>query len=203
LVGLASLSSYEAMPDLARATPLPRRPTRAEIEAARDRTIEDVVAPDLRVLFCGINPGLYSGATGWHFARPGNRFWKVLHEAGFTDRLLHPSEQTLLPHFGLGITNLARRTTATADELTVEELRAGAERLHAVVRRWKPDWVAVVGISAFRIAFDARTAPVGRQDLTIEGTRVWVLPNPSGLNAHYQVPELVAAFRELRDAAFG
>ena len=185
------------------ATPLPGRPTRAEQEAARDRTIDDVVAPDLRVLFCGINPGLYSGATGWHFARPGNRFWRVLHEAGFTDRVLHPSEQTLLPHYGIGITNLARRTTATADELTADELRAGAERLGALVGRWKPDWLGVVGISAFRIAFDAPTATVGRQDLTIDKTRVWVLPNPSGLNAHYQVPELVAAFWELREAAFG
>ena len=183
------------------APPLPRRPTRAEQEAARDRTLEDIVGPHLRVLFCGINPGLYSGATGWHFARPGNRFWRVLHEAGFTDRVLHPSEQALLPHFGLGITNLARRTTATADELTAHELRAGGEQLRALVRHWKPDWLAVVGISAYRIAFDAPTGVVGRQDLTIAETRVWVLPNPSGLNAHYQVPELVAAFRELREAA--
>ena len=184
------------------ATPIPRRPTRAEQEAARDRTLEDIVGPDLRVLFCGINPGLYSGATGWHFARPGNRLWRVLNEAGFTDRVLHPSEQGLLPHFGLGITNLARRTTATAAELTADELRTGAERLRAVVRHWKPDWLSVVGISAYRIAFDAPTAVVGRQDLAIAETRVWVLPNPSGLNAHYQVPELVAAFRELREAAF-
>jgi double-stranded uracil-DNA glycosylase len=184
------------------ATPLPRRPTRAEQEAARDRTLEDVVAPGLRVLFCGINPGLYSGATGWHFARPGNRFWRVLHEAGFTDRVLHPSEQGLLPHFGLGITNLARRTTATADELTTDELRAGAERLRTLVRQWKPDWLGVVGISAYRIAFDSPAAVVGRQERTIDETRVWVLPNPSGLNAHYQVPELVASFRELREAAF-
>jgi TDG/mug DNA glycosylase family protein len=188
--------------DPAPTTPLPRRPTRAEQEAARDRTLEDIVAPDLRVLFCGINPGLYSGATGWHFARPGNRFWKVLHEAGFTDRLLHPSEQALLPRYGLGITNLARRTTATADELTADELRAGAERLRAVVSRWNPDWLAVVGISAYRTAFDAPAAVIGKQDLTIDGTRLWVLPNPSGLNAHYQVPQLVAAFRELRKAAF-
>jgi TDG/mug DNA glycosylase family protein len=186
----------------ASATPSPQRPTRAEQEAARDRTLEDIVGPDLRVLFCGINPGLYSGATGWHFARPGNRFWRVLHEAGFTDRVLHPSEQGLLPHFGLGITNLAPRTTATADELTADELLAGAERLRRVVGRWRPEWLGVVGISAYRIAFDSPTAVVGRQDLTIGATRVWVVPNPSGLNAHYQVPELVAAFRELREAAF-
>lgn len=185
------------------ATPLPRRPTRAELEAARDRTLDDVVAPDLRVLFCGINPGLYSGATGWHFARPGNRFWRVLHEAGFTHRVLHPSEQALLPHFGLGITNLVPRTTATAAELTTDEQREGGKRIRTLAREWAPEWLAVVGISAYRTAFDAPTASVGRQDLTVDGTRVWVLPNPSGLNAHYQVPELVAAFRELREAAFG
>jgi double-stranded uracil-DNA glycosylase len=184
------------------ALPYPARPTRDELEAARDRTLEDIVAPNLRVLFCGINPGLYSGATGWHFARPGNRFWKVLHGAGFTDRVLHPSEQALLPRYALGITNLARRTTATADELTANELRAGGERLRAVVSRWNPEWLAVVGIAAYRIAFDAPAAVVGRQNTTIAATRVWVLPNPSGLNAHYQVPELVAAFRELREAAF-
>jgi len=189
--------------DPAPATPLPRRYTRAELEAARDRTLEDVVAPNLRVLFCGINPGLYSGATGWHFARPGNRFWVALHGAGFTDRVLRPSEQHLLPHFGLGITNLVNRTTASAAELSDDELRAGGERLRALVREWTPDWLGVVGIAAYRVAFDAPTASVGRQPLTIGDTHVWALPNPSGLNAHYQVPELVAAFRELREAAFG
>jgi TDG/mug DNA glycosylase family protein len=179
------------------------RPTREDLEAARDRTIENVLGRDLRVLFCGINPGLYSGATGWHFARPGNRFWRVLHEAGFTDRVLHPSEQHVLPHFGLGITNLVNRTTATAAELSDGELRIGGERLRALVREWTPDWLAVVGISAYRIAFADPTAQVGRQALTLGRTKVWVLPNPSGLNAHYQVPELAAAFRELREAAFG
>jgi TDG/mug DNA glycosylase family protein len=178
------------------------RPTREELEAARDRTIENVVEQDLRVLFCGINPGLYSGATGWHFARPGNRFWRVLHEAGFTDRVLHPSEQFLLPHFGLGITNVVNRTTATAAELSDDELRGGAERLRELVSEWKPDWLAVVGVSAYRVAFADPTAKVGRQALTIGDTKVWVLPNPSGLNAHYQVPELAAAFRELQEAAF-
>jgi TDG/mug DNA glycosylase family protein len=184
------------------ALPYPARPTREELEAARERTIENVLARDLRILFCGINPGLYSGATGWHFARPGNRFWKVLHEAGFTDRVLHPSEQALLPHFGLGITILVPRTTAAAAELTPDEQREGGKRIRTLVRVWGPAWLAVVGISAYRIAFDAPTASIGRQDLTIDGTRVWVLPNPSGLNAHYQVPELVTAFRELREAAF-
>jgi TDG/mug DNA glycosylase family protein len=184
-----------------RALPSPARPTREDLEAARDRTIQSVLTRDLRVLFCGINPGLYSGATGWHFARPGNRFWRVLHESGFTDRVFHPSEQFLLPHSGLGITNLVNRTTATAAELSDDELRKGGERLRALVREWAPDWLAVVGVSAYRVAFDTPTAVVGRQDFTIDGTRVWVLPNPSGLNAHYQVPELVAAFRELREAA--
>jgi TDG/mug DNA glycosylase family protein len=184
------------------ALPSPVRPSRAELEAARDRTIENVIARDLRVLFCGINPGLYSGATGWHFARPGNRFWRVLHESGFTDRVLHPSEQFLLPHFGLGITNLVNRTTATAAELSDDELRAGGQRLRPLVAEWTPAWLAVVGVSAYRVAFADPTAQVGRQALTVGDTRVWVLPNPSGLNAHYQVPELAAAFSELREAAF-
>jgi TDG/mug DNA glycosylase family protein len=169
--------------------------------AARGRTIDDVVGPGLRVLFCGINPGLYSGATSWHFARPGNRFWKALHLAGFTDRLLHPSEQALLPSLGLGITNLVRRTTASADELDAAELRAGGQRVRGLVERWAPDWLAVVGISAYRTAFDAPSAVVGRQDLVVGTTRVWVLPNTSGLNAHYQLPALVAAFTELRKAS--
>jgi TDG/mug DNA glycosylase family protein len=185
------------------ALPSPARPTRTDLEAARDRTIQNVLARDMRVLFCGINPGLYSGATGWHFARPGNRFWRVLHEAGFTDRVLHPSEQFLLPHFGLGITNLVNRTTATAAELSEDELRAGGERLRELVREWAPDWLAVVGVSAYRVAFADPTAPVGRQDLRIGRTGVWVLPNPSGLNAHYQLPELAAAFGELQQVAVG
>jgi TDG/mug DNA glycosylase family protein len=171
--------------------------------AARGRTIDDVVGPGLRVLFCGINPGLYSGATGWHFARPGNRFWKALHLAGFTDRLLHPSEQALLLSFGLGITNLVRRTTASADELDAAELRAGGRRVRELVERWAPAWLAVVGISAYRTAFDAPSAVVGRQDLVIGTTRVWVLPNTSGLNANYQLPALVAAFSALRAASAG
>jgi TDG/mug DNA glycosylase family protein len=187
---------------VASALPHSARPTRAELDAARGRTIEDVLGPDLRVLFCGINPGLYSGATGWHFARPGNRFWKVLHLAGFTDRVLHPSEQGLLPHSGLGVTNLVRRATAVADELAPDEVRAGGERLRALVREWRPVWLAVVGISAYRVAFDRRKAIIGRQALTIGASGVWVLPNTSGLNATYQLPALVAAYAELRAVAF-
>ena len=181
--------------------PYPARPTPEELEAARGRTIDDVVGPGLRVLFCGINPGLYSGATGWHFARPGNRFWRSLHLAGFTDRMLDPSEQELLLSFGLGITNLVRRTTVSADELDVAELRAGRRRVRALVERWAPAWLAVVGISAYRTAFHAPSAVVGRQDLVVGTTRVWVLPNTSGLNASYQLPALVAAFTELRKAS--
>jgi TDG/mug DNA glycosylase family protein len=180
-----------------------KAPTKAELEAARDLMIEDVVAPSLRVLFCGINPGLYSGATGFHFARPGNRFWKVLALAGFTDRVLAPSEQAELLTRGVGITNLARRTTATADELTASELREGGDRLRALVRRIRPRWLAVVGVTAYRIAFDDPTAQVGRQAAAIDATGIWVLPNPSGLNAHYQVPELVGAFAALHAEAFG
>ena len=179
-----------------------RRPTPAELQAARTRTIEDLVAPGLRVLFCGINPGLYSGATGFHFARPGNRFWKALQLAGFTERVLAPSEGVELLARGLGITNLARRTTATAAELSVDELRAGATRLRALVEEARPRWLAMVGIDAYRAGFDAPKAQFGRQPEGIGGSGVWVLPNPSGLNAHYQLPELAAAFAALRQAAF-
>ncbi|HVA85809.1 MAG TPA: G/U mismatch-specific DNA glycosylase [Candidatus Saccharimonadales bacterium] len=178
-------------------------PTRAQLEAARDGTIDDVIAPGLAVLFCGINPGLYSGATGWHFARPGNRFWKTLYLAGFTDRVLDPSEQRLLLPLGLGLTNVVRRTTATAAELSDEELRAGAKRVRALVGQACPRWLAVVGISAYRAAFDDPRAQMGRQQASIGGTGIWVLPNPSGLNASYQLPQLAQAFEALRWVAIG
>lgn len=177
-----------------------KRPTADELAAARARTIPDVIAPGLSVLFCGINPGLYSAATGYHFARPGNRFWPALHRSGFTPRLLDPSEQDLLPGFGLGITNIVARATARADELEREELRAGARTLTELVARYAPVWVAVVGISAYRTAFDRAKAVIGAQDETIADARLWVLPNPSGLNAHYQADALAAAFRALREA---
>jgi TDG/mug DNA glycosylase family protein len=176
------------------------RPTAADLAAARARTIPDVIAPGLSVLFCGINPGLYSAATGHHFARPGNRFWPALHRSGFTPRLLHPSEQELLLEYGLGVTNVVPRATARADELERDELRAGAVRLTELAERYEPTWVAVVGISAYRTAFDRAKAVIGRQDETIAGAGLWVLPNPSGLNAHYQADALAAAFRELREA---
>ena len=181
--------------------PLPSRPTPADIRAARDMTIDDVLAPALRVLFCGINPGLYSGATGWHFARPGNRFWAALYGSGFTDRLLHPSEQRDLLAYGLGITNLVRRTTARADELSDDELRSGGARVQTLAATYRPAWVAIVGVTAFRTAFSLLGGDVGPQDLVLADARVWVLPNPSGLNAHYQLPRQIEAFAALRAAA--
>ena len=177
---------------------VPYKPSRADLLAAQDKTIRDVIAPGLRVLFCGINPGLYSGATGHHFARPGNRFWPVLHQAGFTPRQLHPSEEIELLTFGYGITNLVPRATATADELLNEELVAGRRRLEAKVKRFQPKVVAVLGIGAYRTAFAKKAARLGQQLEGLSGATVWVLPNPSGLNAHYQLAELVEHFRELR-----
>ncbi|MFC7340306.1 G/U mismatch-specific DNA glycosylase [Saccharopolyspora griseoalba] len=177
------------------------RPSPQQVEAAEGAVIPDVVAPDLRVLFCGINPGLWSGATGLHFARPGNRFWPVLHAAGFTPRRLQPEEQDELPSFGLGITNLVARASAKAAELSAEELRAGAAALADKVARLRPQWVAVVGITAYRTAFGHRRAAFGKQDRRIAGAGVWVLPNPSGLNAHWTEQTLAAEFGQLRQAA--
>jgi TDG/mug DNA glycosylase family protein len=175
-----------------------RRPTRAELLAAAGKTIPDVIAPDLKVLFCGINPGLYSGATGHHFARPGNRFWPALHGAEFTPRRLDPSEKKLLLHSGYGITNLVARTTASADELDPAELIAGRRRLAAKVKRYRPRAVVVLGIGAYRTAFEQPSATLGRQPGAIAGAMLWVLPNPSGLNANHQLGDLIALFRALR-----
>ncbi|AXI81024.1 G/U mismatch-specific DNA glycosylase [Peterkaempfera bronchialis] len=177
------------------------RPTPAELEAARDRTIADVIADDLRVLFCGINPGLWSAATGHHFARPGNRFWPALHRSGFTDRQYLPREQGQLLALGLGITNVAARATARADELRAAEFTEGGAVLTRKVLRHRPRWLAVVGITAYRAAFAAPRAVVGPQPEPIGNTRVWVLPNPSGLNAHWPAPALAAEFARLREAA--
>ena len=149
------------------------------------------------MLFCGINPGLYSAATGNHFARPGNRFWPALHAAGFTARRLHPSEKALLLREGYGLTNLVGRATAAADELAPEEFVAGRRRLAAKVRRYRPRIVAFLGLGAYRHAFGRPRARLGAQEETFEGARVWVLPSPSGLNANYQMPELVQLFRRL------
>ncbi len=178
----------------------PRRPTPAELEAARGAVVPDVIGDGLDVLFCGINPGLWSGATGHHFARPGNRFWPVLHRAGFTPRQLAPWEEDELPALGLGVTNLVPRTTAAAAELTTEELRAGAAALEAKAARHRPRAVAVVGMGAYRSAFRRPGAAMGRQPEDLAGAELWMLPNPSGLQARYQLPDLVAAFAELRAA---
>lgn len=178
-----------------------RRPTREALLAAAGRTVPDVIAPGLAVLFCGINPGLYSGATGHHFAHPGNRFWPALYRAGFTRRLLHPSEERLLLEEGCGVTNLVARATASADELTAQELVAGRRRLEARVRRYRPRIVAVLGVGAYRTAFGRPRAAPGRQPETLAGALLWVLPNPSGLNAHHTLADLVAQFRALRRAA--
>jgi TDG/mug DNA glycosylase family protein len=179
------------------------RPTPADLEAARDRVIGDVLPEEgapLGVLFCGINPGLYSGATGHHFARPGNRFWPALHGSGFTDRLLAPREQDLLPAFGLGITNLVDRATARADELTDEELHEGGRRLVALVERHRPRYVAVAGVTAYRTAFGRPRAAIGEQDETFGGAGLWVLPNPSGLNAGWSLERIIGEFGRLRAA---
>jgi TDG/mug DNA glycosylase family protein len=168
------------------------------VAAASGRTVRDLIKPGLTVLFCGINPGLYSGATGHHFARPGNRFWPALHLAGFTPRQLAPWEEYLLLDFRLGITNLVARATAAADELSREELTAGRRRLERKVRRYAPAWVAIVGIGAYRAAFARPRATPGRQPELIAKSKLWVLPNPSGLNANHQIDDLVRAFRALR-----
>lgn len=159
--------------------------------------IPDLIDDGLRVLFCGINPGLMSAATGHHFARPGNRFWPALHLSGFTPRQLAPAEQSELLILRLGITNVVDRPSARADELTRAEYVAGGENLVAKVHTYQPEWLAVVGVTAYRDAFGERTAQIGKQDRLIGDTRVWILPNPSGLNAHYTLPKLAAAFAEL------
>jgi TDG/mug DNA glycosylase family protein len=176
------------------------RPTKHQLAAAYGTTIPDVLAPGLGVLFCGINPGLYSGALGQHFARPGNRFWPALHGGGFTPRLYAPSEQEQLLDLGLGITNVVGRATARADELTGDELREGGKLLAAKVLEHRPRWLAVVGITAYRTAFGFPKARVGAQEQRIGETRVWVLPNPSGLNAHWTPAGLAAEFAALRAA---
>jgi len=160
-----------------------------------------VVGAGLRVLFSGINPGLYSAATGRHFARPGNRFWPALHHSGFTARQLRPDEQEQLLDLGLGMTNIVARATARADELTADELRLGGRELRAKVGQLRPRWLAVVGVTAYRTAFGRPGAAVGPADDVLGGTRLWVLPNPSGLNAHWNAEGLAAEFARLRGAA--
>ncbi|MFI6345391.1 G/U mismatch-specific DNA glycosylase [Streptomyces sp. NPDC050560] len=174
--------------------------TPEQLEAARELLVPDVVAPGLRVLLCGINPGLMTAATGHHFARPGNRFWPVLHLSGFTPRRLHPSEQHLLLDHGIGITNVVARATARADELAPEEYREGGRLLAAKVERLRPAWLAVLGVTAYRAAFGDKHAKVGPQERTFGTSRVWVLPNPSGLNAHWTAQTMAEEFARLRAA---
>lgn len=176
-----------------------RKPTKDEIAAAAGKTLPDVIAPDLDVLFCGINPGLYTAAAGHHFARPGNRFWPALHRAGFTPRLLQPHEERELLTLGCGITNIVAYATATAAELSQADLIDGARILERKVKRYRPRVLAIVGIGAYRTAFARPRATFGLQPETIAATKIWVLPNPSGLNANYQPKELVRMFTELHE----
>ena len=182
-------------------TSSPSKPTPLQLADARGKTVPDLIAPNLRVLFCGINPGLYSAATRHHFARPGNRFWPALHLAGFTPRLISPFDERELLELRLGITNVVARGTASADELTTDELRRGAKRLQAKVRRYAPRFLAVLGVGAYRAAFVRPGARLGLQEEMIGPTRLWVLPNPSGLNAHFQLADLSRLLRELKTAA--
>lgn len=177
------------------------KPTRAQLLAAKNTTLPDVIAHGLSVLFCGINPGLYTAATGCHFGRPGNRFWPALFAAGFTPRLFEPHEQHELLPLGFGITNVVPRATATAAEVTDREMVQGGKVLETKVREYAPKVLALLGVTAFRVAFARPKAVLGLQPDAIGETRVWVLPNPSGLNAHYQAADLAKLFRELRAAA--
>jgi len=174
------------------------RPTKADLVAAYGRYVPDLMTPNLRVLFCGINPSLYSAVVGHHFARPGNRFWPTLYAAGFTTRQLAPTEERELLAQGYGITNLVARATATADELNAEELVAGYQLLLDKIQTYRPQVLAVLGVSAYRTAFAHPKAVIGQQPKPIGQALLWVLPNPSGLNAHYQLADLARVFREFR-----
>ena len=176
------------------------RPTPQDLLAAYGKAVPDLIRTDLKILFCGINPSLYSAAVGHHFARPGNRFWPTLHVAGFTDRRLRPDEEAALLAHGYGITNVVARATAAASELSAAEFVAGGRRLRAKVRRYRPKVLAVLGVGAYRIAWDRPRAVLGLQAERLGDTRVWVLPNPSGLNAHYLLRDLADLYRTLREA---
>jgi TDG/mug DNA glycosylase family protein len=186
---------------LTRLVTTPWKPTKQQLLEAIEKTVPDVIAPDLRVLFSGINPGLYTAAVGHHFARPGNRFWPALHAGGFTDRVLSAFDERELLKSGYGITNVVARATATADLLTKDEIVAGGKKLRRKVLRFRPKVLALLGVGAYRTAFNQPKAGVGRQPEMIGATIVWVLPNPSGLNAHYQAGELARLFRELKEFA--
>ena len=181
----------------------PARPSREQLQAAYGRTVPDLVRPGLAVLLCGINPSLWSGAVGLHFATPGNRLWPTLHAAGWTPRRLMPWETDEVLAAGIGVTNLVPRATARADELTDDELRDGLPRLESLAERVQPRFVAFLGLSSYRIATGERKAAVGEQPRAVGGARTWLLPNPSGLNASWQLPRLAEAYAELRVAATG
>jgi len=172
---------------------MPKGPSKEEIAAAHGQTMPDVIAPNLDVLFCGINPSLYSIVIGHHFGRPGNRFWKALHKAGFTPRLYDPREDASLIELGYGITNMAPRATARADELSKDEIRAGRQLLADKIEKYRPRCLAFLGITAYRIAFESPKSKIGPQP-EWNGTEIWALPNPSGLNAHYQVDDLAEVY---------
>lgn len=176
----------------------PFKPTRQQLVEAAGKKVPDVIAPNLKVLFCGINPGLYTAAVGHHFARPGNRFWPALFKSGFTDRLVSPFEERELLERGIGISNVVPHATATAAELTKEDFIKGGRLLARKVKKYQPRVVAILGVGAYRQAFDKPKATVGEQSERIQSARIWVLPNPSGLNANYQLNDLVRLFRELR-----
>ncbi|MGF1459105.1 MAG: G/U mismatch-specific DNA glycosylase [Leptolyngbyaceae cyanobacterium] len=179
---------------------LPQKPSKADLQAAYHQTVPDIVGPELQVLFCGINASIYSAAVGHHFARPGNRLWKTLHYAGFTERILRPAEDQTLLTYGYGMTNIVARATARADELARPELEQGKTELITKVETHRPRWLAILGITAYRTAFAQRQAQIGYQSQTIGDTQLWVLPNPSGLNAHYQLDDLVIAYGQLYQA---
>jgi len=174
------------------------RPTKEELAAATGRTVPDIIAPDLRVLFCGINPSVYSAVVQHHFARPGNRFWPTLHKAGFTPRLLKPEEEQELLTYGYGITNIVERATVAAAELSADELAEGGRRLRNEVEQYRPRVLAVLGISAYRLAFNQPHAVLGKQPEQLHSAQLYVLPNPSGLNAHYTPADLARVFGEFR-----
>jgi TDG/mug DNA glycosylase family protein len=176
----------------------PFKPTKQQLIDAAGKTLPDVIAPNLKVLFCGINPGLYTAAVGHHFARPGNRFWPALHQSAFTARLISPFDERELLELGIGISNVVSHATASAAELTKTDFEEGGRLLAAKIKRFRPRIVAILGVGAYRQAFGRPKATVGEQPERIHSARVWVLPNPSGLNANYQLPELARLFRALR-----
>ncbi len=179
------------------------KPTSEQLRAAVGGAMPDILAPDLKTLFCGINPSVYSAVVGHHFARPGNRFWRALHGGGFTPHQIAPADDAQLLDYGLGLTNVAARATVAAADLSNDELRAGAPLLVSKIERYQPHWLAILGIGAYRVAFDEPKAIIGRQTRAIGATKIWVLPNPSGLNAHYPPEALAIKFGELRAAIEG